>query len=78
MKSLESILVGILQRLGRRRIHLERIDRTAILPNAEIQVRTGRAACRTDITDDFTLTDTLAFLDALGIFRKVEISGGIY
>ena len=41
-------------------------------------MRTGRAACRTYISDDFSLTDTLAGLEAFGIFRKMKICSRIY
>ena len=69
--------MSFLERLGRWRIHLHRIDRAAVLPHTEIEMRTGRAACRAYISDHFALTDTLAGSDAFSIFRKMQICCGI-
>ena len=39
----EGFHVLLLDRFGRRRLHLERIDRSTVLPYAEIKMRTGRS-----------------------------------
>ena len=74
----EGFLMIVLDRFCRRRIHLERIDRGSVLPHTEVEVRSCRTAGRAYITYHFTLTNTLAGLEPLCIFRKVEISRRIY
>ena len=66
------------ERLCGWRIHLERIYRSTVLPNAEVKVRSCRTSCRADITNDFALTDSLACLEAFCIFREMEICCRIY
>lgn len=78
MDGTECIHALRLERLGGWRVHLERVYRRAVLPYAEVEVRACRAACRADIADDFTLADTLADLEPLGIFREVQICSRIY
>lgn len=66
------------ERFRRRRIHLQRIDRSTVLPYPEIKMRACGTTGRAHITYDFSLTDTLARLESLGIFREMEIGSGIY
>ena len=63
----EGIHILFLERFCWWRIHLQRVDRRSVLPYTEVKVRTSRATCRTHISNDLTLTDTLAYLKAFCI-----------
>ena len=58
----EGIHVLFLERFCWWRIHLQRVDRRAVLPHTDVKVRAGRATCRAYISNDLALADTLANL----------------
>ena len=66
-----------LYRLGRWRLQLQRVDGRAVLPDAEIKMRTGRKSGGTDIADDISLTDPHAGLYAFPISGKVHVGCSI-
>jgi hypothetical protein len=64
-------------RLGRRRFHTLRIDRSAIFIHAEAKVRNCGQAGAADVTDSLSLCDSFAFGDALGETLHMQIDGFI-
>ena len=65
--------MDILERLRWRRLHLQRVDRAAVLPHTEIKMRTGGTARGADISDDLSLTHPLSYLQSFGVGGKVKI-----
>ena len=62
------------ERLAGRRIEFQRVDRPAVFPNAEVQVRAGGGARCADIADELALVDAAARSDARGKAREVHIA----
>ena len=61
--------------IRRRRFHRERVDWGPVLPHPEIQVRSRRHTCGTDIPDHFSLLYTRSGFDSLCEPGEVEIGG---
>src|SRR5210317_371601 len=68
---------GTGDRLGRRRFNPIRIDRSTIFIHAETEVRSCGQTGAADVTYPLTLSDPLAFCDAIGEALHVQIDGFI-